>query len=318
MVEHKDPQFTEPNLEKLLGSNSTLKLACFIEDYVSNTGRDLLTSGKYTYPSKDVHPIYRLQKWAESVDRKIVAYSATFKPKDEVSVIAMVNEMVKAGKLSQNLPFLSDRYPPGLFPADHYRWELISSLFGIDTTILAKRRPTYPGTNNTLVELNLPSYYKMENTETTADVMLKLIRDALSGKGSVVELRDEYPSIQRTHIAAPTALENVFAIIRTTHSNIDIDRSGLRTGYPSIESLDLHLGVAFLAAVRPLTAEQYEKYVPSGIKRDESATTFDFRDHQLMRDKERRQSARARQEKFDYLIKKWLDEFPNGSLPPVI
>lgn len=254
------------DLERFRGPNSTLQLVNLIKDYI---GQGM--------PGENLgHCIKHLQRWAISVDKEILQTALIITPNSRASLEQMVNEIIQRGTISDKL---------GLSPSEYFnshkfydkrsiffciprsdQWWALKVLFNIDTSSLI---PTKNG-------LHLSRALSLKEVHQQ---MFKLINQAVQKKGHSLESITTPEQVKGIGIdpgthpleasIAPSVINGVSVILVTGHTGVtDMEKYGqvlgpsAVDGYPNIEEIALKFDSSFLASVRPLTEDEYRKYVP--------------------------------------------------------
>lgn len=235
-----------PDLETLRGPNGTLNLSRVIEESTvfSANRRAFNMSPK---PTIIQHAVGDLQAWARPVNLKVMKAASLDAPTSKPELDSMVAKLIAAGKIDPKLDFL------GLFKfydkkmlARQDQWEMMKALYGIDISVLS------PG------HFGGWSLQETASLEDVHDYMIQLMIRSVSNAGG--KLEDITPQDQKGEqriITAPTKINGVTGAV--TMRNIGFRHA---EGLPNITGVEFKLEPSFLASVRPLNADQYNKYWP--------------------------------------------------------
>ena len=320
-----------PDLDRLRGPNSTLQLVHLIEDFIRPFS-SLYDAGGWSLKSLP-RSIGILQRWAGSIDNEVTKSAIEAPPKLRSSLEYRVGRMIQDGVISDILGFSSGHpavrdkhdkfYGKGRALLDYLgrpeQWITMKVLFdigisGLHTWSWASRYER--------AGIGLYSYGTLPLEIIHRD-MFGHIDNAAQRKGQRVEdittpeqVRGIGYGPMETHIA-PSVIDGVSVIIVTSHRGVfdtgTYGKAGDVDGYPNIEEIALKFTPSFLASVRPLTEEEYHKYVPKKEPEPEQKQQGGQRDNQQGQQREekreksgpnpgqrqRSESSRTRQDSID-------------------
>lgn len=259
---------SESELDKIRGQNPTQKLFRLVEGYIGSYSakyRDQLRP-RYETRLEMLTAARGLQRWAISIDHEIVQAAGSSPLVGKPAFEEMVGEMIQNGKISNSLDLLPVVKPHEAlgrilsFANDKARpWLVFKSIFDIDLDHVDMRRV------KVMTEHGI--YDKFGHDYPVDEYLLELINDSAGRKGYRVDdiTRCEQLDQMMHAYSVPTGVDGVSVTLTTVDdqsSSIEIPsiRACDRKGYLYIWNIALRFELPFLCSVRPLTAEEYQKY----------------------------------------------------------
>lgn len=254
---------SESDLDKLRGPNITPALFELVESSV-RIYRDIWKIWEPYGEDRELmmlHSSRCLQSWATSIDNKVIEASRSYSPQTTSSLDIIIKEMIRKGQISDTLELCPIEKPheisEGILPfyMDTRPWFVIKALFGIDTSDLDYHiKARIREANN----VRFPAHIKM----------LQLIKDVACQKGHDIE-NTSIPDQAGHPINAysiPSDIDGVSFVLAMVddpydatwvHKNI---HALAGRGFLYIWNIALRFKPSSLAAIRPLTDDEYQKY----------------------------------------------------------